>query len=160
MGGLSVIPHPLSYLTRSVGERALDRLLAGGEPETRPDGIEVANTTLAGRVTGARALRANRARWGLAETGGSDAHFPEEVGAARTLFPGRTAVELRAAIAAHQTSGLNRGPVPLRAIGPRRLVLQQVRGLSTTPRKVLGPPLIRVAQRAGVFARASAEARK
>jgi predicted metal-dependent phosphoesterase TrpH len=153
MGGVAVIPHPLSYLTRSVGERALDGLLAVGDAEALPDGIEVANTTLAGRVTGARALRANRARWGLAETGGSDAHFPEEVGAARTLFPGRTAEELRAAIAARQTVGISRGAVPLRAIGPRRLALQQVRGLSTTPRKVLGPPLARAARRARVFAR-------
>jgi predicted metal-dependent phosphoesterase TrpH len=160
MGGMAVIPHPLSYLTRSVGERALDRLLAAGGPEARPDGIEVANTTLAGRVTGARALRANRARWGLAETGGSDAHFPEEVGAARTLFRGRTAAELRSAILAGETRGLNRGAVPLRAIGPRRLALQQVRGLSTTPRKVLGPPLVRAARRARVFARAGAGARQ
>ena len=28
LGGLAVIPHPFSYLTRSVGQRALERLLA------------------------------------------------------------------------------------------------------------------------------------
>jgi predicted metal-dependent phosphoesterase TrpH len=159
MGGVAVIPHPLSYLTRSIGERALDGLLALGDADTQPDGIEVANTTLAGRVTGAKALRLNRTRWGLAETGGSDAHFPEEVGAARTLFAGRTADDLRSALIARQTLGLNRGAVPLRAIGPRRLALQQMRGLSTTPRKVLGPPLRKVAGRARLTSDAGAEAR-
>jgi predicted metal-dependent phosphoesterase TrpH len=158
LGGVAVIPHPLSYLTRSIGERTLDRLLGEGNAETRPDAIEVANTTLAGRVTGARALRANRARWGLAETGGSDAHFLEEVGAARTLFPGRTAGDLRTALAEGRTAGVSRGAVPLRTIGARRLALQQIRGLSTTPRKVIGPPVARMVQRAR-GQRATAEAR-
>ncbi len=143
-GGLAVIPHPFSYLTRSIGQRALERLLANGDPETIPDGIEVANLTLAGRVTGAKALRLNRERYGLAETGGSDAHFPEEVGTATTLFPGRTAVELRSAILARETAGLKGNQVGLRTIGVRRLAIQQVRGLSVTPKKVLGPHVKRL----------------
>lgn len=137
-GGLAVLPHPFSYLTRSVGQRALERLLAEDDPETRPDGIEVANDTLAGRVTRAKALRLN-AGYGLAETGGSDTHFPEEVGAARTVFPGRTAVELRAAIEGRRTRGVVLGGPSLRSIGLRRLARQQVRGLSVTPRRVIGP---------------------
>ncbi|MDP6604818.1 MAG: PHP-associated domain-containing protein [Dehalococcoidia bacterium] len=145
-GGLAVIPHPFSYLTRSVGQRALERLLREDDPRTRPDGIEVANTSLAGRVTGAKARRLNGERYGLAETGGSDAHFPEEIGKARTLFGGTTAAELRAEIEAGRTRGLMGDPVPLRAIGVRRLLEQQVRGLSVTPRKVLGRPLRRVAR--------------
>ncbi len=145
VGGLAVIPHPFSYLTRSIGQRALERLLAEGDPETTPDGIEVANLTLAGRVTGAKALRLNRERYHLAETGGSDAHFPEEVGTASTLFPGRTSGELRRAILARQTSGLKGSQVPLRTIGLRRLATQQVRGLSVTPKKVLGPHIRRLA---------------
>lgn len=145
MGGVAVIPHPFSYLTRSVGQRALERLIAEGDPETLPDGIEVANLTLAGRVTGAKALRLNRERYGLAETGGSDAHFPEEVGTARTVFGGTTAVELRAAILARSTSGIRAHQVGLRTIGVRRLAAQQVRGLSVTPKKVLGPHVRRLA---------------
>ena len=35
-GGLAVVPHPFSYLTRSIGQRALQRVLAEGDPETRP----------------------------------------------------------------------------------------------------------------------------
>ena len=145
MGGLAVIPHPFSYLTRSVGQRALERLLALADPEVTPDGIELANLTLAGRVTGARARRLNTERYGLAETGGSDAHFPEEVGNARTLFAGTTAEDLRRAIAERRTSAIAGTPASLRAIGVRRLAAQQVRGLSVTPRKVLGPHARRLA---------------
>ncbi|MSQ42189.1 MAG: phosphotransferase [Dehalococcoidia bacterium] len=142
-GGLAVIPHPFSYLTRSVGQRALERLLAQDDAETRPDGIEVANSSLAGRVTMAKARRLNRERYGLAETGGSDAHFPEEVGTAHTLFAGRTAADLRRAIV-ERTSAAVAGETPtLRSLGVWRLLRQQVRGLAVTPRKLLGPPLAR-----------------
>lgn len=139
LGGLAVLPHPFSYLTRSVGRRGLERVLRTTGLEAHPDGIEVANASLAGRVTGAYARRWNREHGGLAETGGSDAHFPEEAGTSRTVFPGSTALELRAAILARRTQGMSGAPVPLRHIGVRRLALQQVRGLSVTPRKVLGP---------------------
>ncbi|MBM4416595.1 MAG: phosphotransferase [Chloroflexi bacterium] len=147
-GGLVIIPHPFSYLTRSVGRRALERLLASPDAETWPDAIELANQTLAGRVTGARARRANRERYHLAETGGSDAHFLEEVGASRTLFVGRTAAALRDAIESRATQAVFAHRVSLRAIGARRLTAQQVRGLAVTPRKVLGPPLGRLGARA------------
>lgn len=148
-GGLAVLAHPFSPLTRSVGRRGLERVLRITDTVTHPDGIEVANLSLAGRVTGTKPRRLN-AGYGLAETGGSDAHFPEEVGTAATTFPGRTAAELRAAILARQTRGLAGQQVPLMQIGARRLALQQVRGLSVTPRKVLGPPLVRLLRRAGM----------
>lgn len=157
-GGLAVVPHPFSPLTRSVGQRGLERLLAREDAETQPDGIEVANLTPAGRVTGAKARRLNASRYGLAETGGSDAHFPEEVGTAATLFPGRTAQALREALRARRTWGIERGRVGLSAIGPRRLFAQQFRGLSVTPRKVLGRPLQRRLRRgAGLWRRAECE---
>lgn len=146
-GGLAVIPHPFSYLTRSIGQRALERLLRDADDETRPDGIEVANVSLAGRVTGAKARRLNGERYRLAETGGSDAHFLEAVGSAYTLFPGRTAEDLRRAIEHGRSHGVSGDPVPLRQIGLRRLAHQQVRGLSETPKRVIGPPLWRAAAR-------------
>lgn len=105
-GGLSVVPHPFSWLTTSIGQRSLDRLLAT-PAGPRPDGIETANPSLAGRVTAARA-RAWNQRHCLAQTGGSDAHFLGAVGRAGTVFPGRTAAELRRALAAGQTQGLLR----------------------------------------------------
>lgn len=104
-GGLCILPHPFSWLTLSVGQRSLERLLAG--PGPRPDGIEVVNPSPAGRVTAARA-QAFSGRYGLAPTGSSDAHFLSDVGRAYTAFPGRTAEELRRALQAGQTQGLLR----------------------------------------------------
>jgi predicted metal-dependent phosphoesterase TrpH len=147
-GGLAVIPHPFSYLTRSVGQRRLERLLRNPDAATRPDAIEVANVSLAGQVTGAKALRLNRERYRLAETGGSDAHFLEAVGSAYTLFPGRSAADLRRAIEGGRSHGVCGDAVSLRQIGVRRLAQQQVHGLSETPKRVLGPALRRLAARA------------
>ncbi len=150
-GGLAVLPHPFSAATRSVGQRTLERLLATADAETRPDGIEVANPTLAGILTRDRPLRRNRSRYALAETGGSDAHFLEAVGSAVTVFraaPGDPPDSaLRAALLARSTFGELRRAPSLRQIGAGRLLAQQVRGLSTTPRKVLGPALTRLASR-------------
>ncbi len=138
-GGLAVVPHPFSALTRSVGRRSLERVLAIEDATTHPDGIELANPTSFGWDTGARARRLNATRYHLAETGGSDAHFAEAVGNAYTLFPGHDAASLRTAILERRTSGILDQGTPLREIGARRLIVQQFRGLAVTPRKVLGP---------------------
>ncbi len=135
-GGLAVIPHPMSYLTRSIGQRALESALELHDPEVTPDAIELANPSPAGRVTAQKAMRLNREQYHLAETGSSDTHFPEEAGTARTLFPGHTSEALRDAIRARTTRALMLQPVSLRSIGFRRLAAQQVRGLATTPREV------------------------
>lgn len=97
MGGLAVVPHPLSYLTFSVGEGAL-RAAAAGTAECRPDGIELRNPSYAGRVRRERAAWLNDRLLGAAATGSSDAHHAQLVGTAWTEFPGRTGEELRRAI--------------------------------------------------------------
>jgi predicted metal-dependent phosphoesterase TrpH len=142
-GGLAVLPHPFSMLTRSIGRRRLERTLAIEDTSVHPDGIELANPTMFGWDTH-RAQRLNEERYGLAVTGGSDAHFTELVGSAYTTFAGRTSEELRLAIVERRTDGVLERKVPLVEIGLRRLLHQQVRGLSVTPRKVLGPPIRRV----------------
>ena len=103
-GGLAIVPHPLSYLTFSIGERALRALAAQGDDASFVDGVEVRNPSYAGRV------REKRARWlnahvlRVAETGSSDAHHAALVGTAWTEFPGQGAAALRAAIAARTTT--------------------------------------------------------
>ena len=139
-GGIAVVPHPFSLLTRSIGRRTLERVLQL-PAEQRPDGLEVASPLSKGWHAGDRARRANIDRWHLAETGGSDAHFVETLGLAYTRYRGRTATALREAIEARKTEGVLQGGTPYREIGARRLAAQQVRGLSVTPRKVLGPKL-------------------
>jgi predicted metal-dependent phosphoesterase TrpH len=102
-GGIAIVPHPLSYLTFSVGERALRALAARGDGPSFVDGIEVRNPSYAGRVRGERARRLNEHVLRIAETGSSDAHHAKLVGTAWTEFPGSDAVALRAAIAARAT---------------------------------------------------------
>ena len=94
-GGLAVVPHPLSYLTFSIGERALLRLAAAGECV---DGIETMNPSIAGRVRASRAARLNRDTIRAAETGSSDAHRAALVGTAWTEFEGCTPDDVRRAI--------------------------------------------------------------
>ena len=102
MGGIAIAPHPLSYLTFSIGEGAL-RALHAAAAECRIDGIEIVNPSYAGRVRSKRATWLNRELLGAAETGSSDAHHAQLVGTAWTDFPGTSAAELRRAIAERTT---------------------------------------------------------
>lgn len=103
MGGLAIVPHPLSYLTFSVGEGALRSLHASGA-ECHVDGIELRNPSYAGRVRWQRAAWLNANLLGAAETGSSDAHHAHLVGTAWTEFPGSRAEDLRHAILERTTS--------------------------------------------------------
>ncbi|MDP9320547.1 MAG: PHP domain-containing protein [Chloroflexota bacterium] len=107
-GGLAIVPHPLSYLTFSVGERALRTLAARGDGSSFVDGIEVRNPSYAGRVRGERARHLNEHVLRVAETGSSDAHHAKLVGTAWTEFPGADGDALRAAILARTTRALGR----------------------------------------------------
>ncbi len=133
-GGLAIAPHPMSWLTRSLGRRTLERLDRGSGP--RLDGIETRNPSLAGRVTAAAARRAN-AGWRLAEVGGSDAHHLPHLGAGWTEFPGTTAAELRRAIEGRLTVAASRPYPPLREVGWGQVALGLAWGYCATPRKLL-----------------------
>lgn len=93
-GGLVVVPHPLGRLVPSLSRAKIDELLNKGYSI---DGIEMYNPTPANASMRPVVREANRA-WGLAETGGSDAHFWQHISAAYTLFPGETPADLRRAI--------------------------------------------------------------
>lgn len=133
-GGIAIAPHPLSWLTRSVGRRTLDSLWARGEAGVHFDAIELANPSPAGVRTGAKAARLNAELWRLPATGSSDAHHLEHVGSAWTEFAGRTAEELRQAIAAGETRAVMRPPP---AVPAGRLALGLAWGYTATPRKVV-----------------------
>ncbi len=108
LGGLAVVPHPLSYLTFSVGERALRDLAERAEDDRYIDGIELRNPSYAGRVRAARARWLNEKILKVAETGSSDAHHAALVGTAWTEFSGATAEELRGAIRTRTTVAAGR----------------------------------------------------
>ncbi len=106
-GGFCVVPHPTSWLTRSVGYHGLSRIMKDQREDVTLEGLEVLNPTLAGRVVYQKLLTMNREQWHLPELGGSDAHSPEFIGSAYTLFPGSTAADLRRAL--KQNTTLARG---------------------------------------------------
>jgi predicted metal-dependent phosphoesterase TrpH len=102
-GGVAIVPHPLSYLTFSVGEGALRALAAATDPLLHVDAIETRNPSYAGRVRGARASWLNATLLHVAETGSSDAHHAKLVGTTWTDFEGKDGAALRLAIADRTT---------------------------------------------------------
>jgi predicted metal-dependent phosphoesterase TrpH len=93
-GGLVIIPHPLGRLVPSLSRTKIDELLNKG---FSIDGIEIYNPSPANASMRSTVRLANT-QWGLAEMGGSDAHFWQHIGAAYTLFPGSSPDDLRRAI--------------------------------------------------------------
>jgi predicted metal-dependent phosphoesterase TrpH len=93
-GGIVIVPHPFGRLVPSLSRAKIDALLEKGY---EIDGIEMYNPSPA-NASMRPAVRDANQQWGLAETGGSDAHFWQHIGAAYTLFPGRNSEDLRRAI--------------------------------------------------------------
>ena len=131
-GGLALAPHPLSPLTPSMGRRLIERVLARGIPLA---GVETMNPSPAGRPS-ARVVALNRG-WGLAEFGGSDAHFPAHIAADYTEFPGRSAADFRRALL-ERTTVAREGQRPLARIPLRDYARQTSRSMVINPaQKVL-----------------------
>ena len=84
-GGLCVIPHPMSWITRSIGQRTIERVLSEGGDGVSFDGIETSGGPAA-RFGRKKARRLHRERFHLAEVGGSDAHRLDEIGHCITVF--------------------------------------------------------------------------
>lgn len=136
-GGVAIVPHPLSWLTRSLGQRVIDRVCERAEPGIVFDAIELGNPSPAGRPRQAEAARRNAERWKLPATGSSDAHHLLHIGRGWTTFPGKTAEELRRAILAG-TIGFGSERYPsAREVGYGKLALGVLHGFSATPRKVV-----------------------
>ena len=143
LGGLAIVPHPLSWLTRSVSERTLARVAAIANDGIHFDGIEEYNLSPAGRITSAKARRLNRDRFGLAAIGSSDAHFLASIGSAYTIFDGAAAADLRLAIETKTTAAAAGRAPRMSELGYRNIALQQWRGMMATPRAMGWAPTIR-----------------
>lgn len=134
LGGLCIVPHPFTWLTRSMGLRHIRRVLASKRDGVHFDGIEVTNGTPAGGIGAAKAKALNSSEFRMAEIGGSDAHFLPCIGAGYTEFEGRTAADLRQAILNRATRGVSVRHPSLREIGYGQVVRQTYRGIMSTPR--------------------------
>lgn len=136
-GGLCIVPHPMSWATRSIGRFALERILRRHRDRVYFDALEAVNATLAGRVAAKAAARLNAKRLHLPEVGGSDAHFVESIGSGYTVFEGTTAEDLRRSILAGTVRSGGGQPVRLLQIGLGKVVRQQARGLFVLPLRLL-----------------------
>ncbi len=123
-GGLCIAPHPMSMLSESLSHRDIQRVIESTDPKVYLDGIETINATIVGRISNRRAKKINR-KYKLAETGSSDAHFLISVGSGVTLFPGRTAADLRRGILEGKTHALNGRGVSYFDIGLWQIIKQQ-----------------------------------
>jgi predicted metal-dependent phosphoesterase TrpH len=103
-GGWCLLPHPMSPLIRSIGQRGIRRVMRDTRTGICFDGIEMINPSIAGRVVAGKVQKFNRDEARLPETGGSDAHTLPLVGSAFTHFDGLTAEDFRRSLAAHGTS--------------------------------------------------------
>jgi predicted metal-dependent phosphoesterase TrpH len=139
LGGLAVIPHPMSWLTRSVGQRPIERLVASEDPELRIDALEESQSP-AGSLTRRKVSALNETRYHLPRVGNSDAHFLVHIGSSFTTFEGADAAALKAAIQAGQTAVKHGYFLPARELGLRAILHQTGRGLMATPRKMAARP--------------------
>lgn len=135
-GGVCFVPHPLSWLTRSIGDAALGRLRARRDPDLWFDGIELAQASPAARFYLEKARRRNRESYRLPAIGASDAHFVEAIGSAFTVFEGDSAADLRRAFATGSLTGVVGTYPSLAEVGYRRSLGLPIRGLAATPRRL------------------------
>jgi predicted metal-dependent phosphoesterase TrpH len=101
-GGLAIPAHPLVPYPLCAQGWVIRGLLDRSDPRFHPDALETFNPTMLGRPWHSRVVRfAEENR--LAMVGNSDAHALGAIGAGWTEFPGRSAADLRTAIAAKET---------------------------------------------------------
>jgi predicted metal-dependent phosphoesterase TrpH len=133
-GGVCFVPHPMSWLTRSIGPGTFTRLwdVEGGP---RFDAIDLASGSPAARVSTGKARRLNDAHYKLPVVGASDAHYVAAIGAGRTRFEGTSAEDLRRAFSDGTVTGERRPYPGIRTSGLRTLALPLV-GLRATPRQL------------------------
>jgi len=132
-GGVCFVPHPMSWLTRSIGPGTMARVEAAG---LRFDAMELASGSPGAKMALAKARRLNRERYRLPSVGASDAHFRQAIGSGYTRFEGTSAAELRTAFAAGAVSGKQREYPSLREAGLLRTLSLPIAGLRATPKQL------------------------
>jgi predicted metal-dependent phosphoesterase TrpH len=131
-GGVCFVPHPGSWLTRSIGPGTFDRIR---QARLNFDGAELASASPTTRFYLDKARRLNQ-KYGLPWVGASDAHFMQAIGSGFTRFEGSSAAELRLAFASGELSGHATRFPSLRAVGLRRALSVPIAGLGATPRRL------------------------
>ncbi len=132
-GGVCFVPHPMSWLTRSIGPGTMARVAAAG---LSFDAFELASGSPPSRVSQAKARRLNDTLYHLPAVGASDAHFRQAIGSGYTRFKGTTAAGLRTAFTTGALSGEHKPYPSLRETGLLRTLALPLVGLSATPKRL------------------------
>ncbi len=132
-GGVCFVPHPMSWLTRSIGPGSFKRVAEAG---LSFDAIELASASPTTRLYLDKARRLNDETYHLPVIGASDAHFTEAIGSAHTRFSGRSAKDLRIALSRGAIEGHASRFPRLRDVGLRRALAIPIAGLAATPRRL------------------------
>jgi predicted metal-dependent phosphoesterase TrpH len=132
-GGVCFVPHPMSWLTRSVGPGTFERIASAG---LQFDGIELASASPTTRLYAGKARRLNEQSYGLPCVGASDAHFKEAIGSAYTTFAGSSGGDLKQSFQSRTIEGCCATFPKLREIGLRRALSVPLAGLGATPRRL------------------------
>jgi hypothetical protein len=132
-GGVCFVPHPLSWLTRSIGPGSFARVAAAG---LAFDAIELASASPTTRLYLDKARRLNAETYRLPTVGASDAHFVQAIASGYTRFDGSSALDLRHAFTTGTLTGETGRFPSLRAIGLRRALSVPIAGLGATPRRL------------------------
>lgn len=128
-GGLCIAPHPTSPFSESINLKDIEDIIKKGDPGIYFDGIETFNATIMGKFSNSRIKKINE-KYKLAEMSSSDAHFLICVGSGYTLFPGRTAADLRKSILARTTIPMTGPYVSYFKIGLGQILKQQSKSRS------------------------------
>lgn len=94
-GGVAIVPHPFNHLPNSLSLEAVMSALANPRAKGTLKGIETHNM---GTQNFDKVARKLSVYLPLAKIASSDAHIYWAVGAGRTEFPGKSALDLRAAL--------------------------------------------------------------
>lgn len=132
-GGVCIVPHPMSWLTRSIGHRTMERVANAG---LRFHALELHSASPTTRFYMNKARRLNDAGSRLPALGSSDAHFVEAIGSGYTAFEGNTSADLKRAIEDGSVSGGEKSFPSLRQVGMKRALSVPIAGLAATPRRL------------------------
>jgi hypothetical protein len=102
LGGLCIIPNPMTRGRIGVNPRTICRALRNPEVAAGLVGVEIFNAGLAGAQRDQQAVNLCR-NMPLAQVGSSDAQVSRMIGIGTTSFPGSSAEELRGALVNRQT---------------------------------------------------------
>lgn len=97
-GGLAIAAHPYAYLPFLEGLQGIKHLITDPAIGAALDAIEVRNANPTEILNNHLTRWINRRNLGLPEVGGSDSHFISAIARASTVFPGRSADDLKSAI--------------------------------------------------------------